>query len=71
MENYRSYGEIEGRIEKALSAMQDNLELTCAEAACQFFVPYLHLYARLKRHDSKTTQPRTNLRLTKEQNQAL
>ena len=71
MENYGSYGEIEGRIEKALSVMQDDLELTCAEAARQFFVPYPRLYARLKRRDSKTTRPRTNLRLTEEQNQAL
>jgi hypothetical protein len=66
IENYRSYGEIEGRIEKALSAIQDDLELTCAEAACQFFVPYPRLYARLKQHDSKTTRPCTNLRLTEE-----
>jgi predicted transcriptional regulator len=55
MENYRSYGEIEGHIEKALSAMQDDLELTCAEVARQFFVPYPHLYARLKQRDSKIT----------------
>ena len=48
--------------------MQGDLELTCAEAARQFFVPYPHLYARLKRRDSR---PRTNLRLTEEQNQAL
>ena len=66
MENYRSYGEIEGHIEKALSAMQDDLELTCAEVARQFFVPYPHLYARLKQRDSKITWPRTNLRLTEE-----
>jgi Tc5 transposase DNA-binding domain len=71
MENYGSYGEIEGCIEKALSVMQDDLELTCAEAARQFFVPYPRPYARLKRRNSKTIRPRTNLRLIEEQNQAL
>ena len=55
MEHYGSYGEIEARIERALSAMQDDPELKCAEAARQFFVSYPHLYARLKRRDSKTT----------------
>jgi hypothetical protein len=34
------YGEIEARIEKVLSAMRDDSELKCAEAARQFFVPY-------------------------------
>ena len=71
MEHYGSYGEIEARIERALSAMHDDPELKCAEAARQFFVPYPRLYARLKQRDSKFTRPRTNLRLTEEQDQAL
>ena len=68
---YGNYTQIEERIQKALAALSDELDLTVAAAARQFFVPPTRLRRRAQGRKSRMQRDGPGQRLNNDQHRAL
>ena len=66
-----SYKDIEERVLRALDTLKEQENTNIAKTAREFDVPKARLYRRWKGVKSRSTRPRTNSRLSDEQEKAL